>query len=318
MAGRLHRDHVEEPRRPCGRRVVDRALTYCDERAAAFDSSNGRSGPRRRPWLEHTRGRRETFKFVDPEGLRSEAAQDLGVPMREYNSRSSPATHGPRSGASRTAGVVVRDRSRAGVAVGLHRAGVDGSRQPARVRRRRWDGLPRSRHALYVTRRGNAPRFRSRSRPELPLGADRSALTIDVASCETTGHSALVPSVRHLTDGQATQALRRGRAVEQFVEFEELPDGRLAVRWLTISPVAGGFKVLVHRVEDVGGDAPWDPTEYPPLDDEEYTGEGRRLAVLQDAESALALATGHGARANSWVNSGLVGEEYIDARRMRP
>ena len=26
-----------------------------------------------------------TFKFVDPEGLRSEAAHDLSVPMREYN-----------------------------------------------------------------------------------------------------------------------------------------------------------------------------------------------------------------------------------------
>ena len=25
------------------------------------------------------------FKFVDPEGLRSEPAHDLGVPMREYN-----------------------------------------------------------------------------------------------------------------------------------------------------------------------------------------------------------------------------------------
>jgi len=75
----------EQLGRPCPRTVVDRALGYCDERAAAFDweravlvhgdahgwntVSSGDSG----------------YKFVDPEGVWSEPEHDLGVPMREYN-----------------------------------------------------------------------------------------------------------------------------------------------------------------------------------------------------------------------------------------
>lgn len=75
----------EQLNRPCRREVIDRAVGYCDDRAAAFD-------PRRamlvhgdaHGWntLDAGRGR---FKFVDPEGVRSEPAHDLGVPMREYN-----------------------------------------------------------------------------------------------------------------------------------------------------------------------------------------------------------------------------------------
>ena len=70
---------------PCDRRVVDRALAYCDERAAAFDphtsvlvhgDAHG--------WNTLAAGS-DTYKFVDPEGLRSERAHDLAVPMREYN-----------------------------------------------------------------------------------------------------------------------------------------------------------------------------------------------------------------------------------------
>lgn len=71
--------------RPCGREVIDRSLAYCESRAAAFD--------RTRAVLVHgdahgwntVAAGDGTFKFVDPEGLRSEAAHDLSVPMREYN-----------------------------------------------------------------------------------------------------------------------------------------------------------------------------------------------------------------------------------------
>ncbi len=63
----------DELGRPCSRLVVDRALTYCDERAAAFDPS--------RTILVHgdahgwntVQAGDGTFKFVDPEGLRSDA-----------------------------------------------------------------------------------------------------------------------------------------------------------------------------------------------------------------------------------------------------
>ena len=75
----------DELRRPCGREVIDRAIGYCAERAGAFDPSravlvHGDA----HGWNTCAAGT-GTFKFVDPEGLRSEPAHDLGVPMREYN-----------------------------------------------------------------------------------------------------------------------------------------------------------------------------------------------------------------------------------------
>jgi len=75
----------DELDRPCGFEVIDRAVAYCDERAATFDSSRAvlvHGDAHGWNTLDAGRG---TFKFVDPEGLRSERAHDLGVPMREYN-----------------------------------------------------------------------------------------------------------------------------------------------------------------------------------------------------------------------------------------
>ena len=83
------RNHIvttwEAVGRPCDRAVVDRALACCDERAAAFDPAaavlvHGDA----HGWNTLTAGA-ATYKLVDPEGLRSEPAHDLSVPMREYN-----------------------------------------------------------------------------------------------------------------------------------------------------------------------------------------------------------------------------------------
>ena len=71
--------------RPCPREVIDRAVGYCDERAAAFD--------RRRAVLVHGDAHGwntvdaggGVCKLVDPEGVWSARAHDLGVPMGEYN-----------------------------------------------------------------------------------------------------------------------------------------------------------------------------------------------------------------------------------------
>ena len=75
----------EQLGRPCRRDVVDRAVRYCDERAAAFDPGRAvlvHGDAHGWNTLDAGGGR---FKLVDPEGLRSEPAHDLGVPMREYN-----------------------------------------------------------------------------------------------------------------------------------------------------------------------------------------------------------------------------------------
>jgi streptomycin 6-kinase len=71
--------------RPCDRAVIDRAIALCDRRASAFDE--------KRAVLVHgdahgwntLQAGRGGFKFVDPEGLRSDPEHDLSVAMREYN-----------------------------------------------------------------------------------------------------------------------------------------------------------------------------------------------------------------------------------------
>ena len=126
----------EQLGRPCSRELIDRAIACCDERAAAFDPARAvlvHGDAHGWNTLEAISG----FKFVDPEGVRSEPAHDLGVPMREYNepliAGDDLTTGAP---ARRAAGRVVRRRSARRVAVGLHRTGVDRTPEPARLRGR--------------------------------------------------------------------------------------------------------------------------------------------------------------------------------------
>ncbi len=70
--------------RPCEQAVVDRALGYCGARADAFDGSDAvLVHGDAHGWNTVVAG--DGYKFVDPEGLVSERAHDLSVPMREYN-----------------------------------------------------------------------------------------------------------------------------------------------------------------------------------------------------------------------------------------
>jgi streptomycin 6-kinase len=65
--------------------VIDRAVALCERRAAGFDLAHAvlvHGDAHGWNTLEAGAG---TYKFVDPEGLRSEPAHDLSVPMREYN-----------------------------------------------------------------------------------------------------------------------------------------------------------------------------------------------------------------------------------------
>lgn len=84
LAGYITRSW-DELRRPCDRIVIDRALAYCDERAAARDPSQAVLVHGDAHGWNTLDAHGGTFKLVDPEGLRSEPAHDLGVLMREYN-----------------------------------------------------------------------------------------------------------------------------------------------------------------------------------------------------------------------------------------
>jgi streptomycin 6-kinase len=71
--------------RPCSQAVIDRAVLYCDERAGAFDPSDAVLVHGDAHGWNTLSANDGPFKFVDPEGLVSERAHDLSVPMREYN-----------------------------------------------------------------------------------------------------------------------------------------------------------------------------------------------------------------------------------------
>lgn len=71
--------------KPCRRRVIDRAVAYCDDRAAAYDPTTAVLVHGDAHGWNTLSAHGGLFKLVDPEGVRSERAHDLGVPMREYN-----------------------------------------------------------------------------------------------------------------------------------------------------------------------------------------------------------------------------------------
>ena len=119
--------------------------------------------------------------------------------------------------------------------------------------------------------------------------------------------------MRHLTRDQAAGALRRGKQVEQLLDSEP-HEGRRTVRWLTVGPSRGHFVVSAHHVYDEGNPEFLDVSEFSPIDDEEEWGEGTLIARLPDPEDALDAARGHGATPERWVNQGVIGDEYADAR----
>lgn len=75
----------DELGRPCPHEVIEQAVAYCDERATAFDPPQAVLVHGDAHGWNTLEAGQNRFKFVDPEGLRSERAHDLSVPMREYN-----------------------------------------------------------------------------------------------------------------------------------------------------------------------------------------------------------------------------------------
>ena len=114
---------------------------------------------------------------------------------------------------------------------------------------------------------------------------------------------------RHLTDAEATASLRRGRQVEQLL----LADGA-EVHWVTLWTSG---QVNLHRVEDLGHAEFRDVAEFPPLDQDEHVGEGIEVARCDTFAESIEAAKGVGCQADRWVNSGMVGDDYADARGFR-
>ena len=122
-------------------------------------------------------------------------------------------------------------------------------------------------------------------------------------------------AVRHLKLEQAAAALKRGKPVEQLLPSEP-HDGQPTVRWLTMESSRDSFVVRLHHVYDEGSpDAlPVDVSEFTPVDDDEYWGEGVKVARSPHPDGALGTTRDHGATNERWVNFGVIADEYSDAR----
>ncbi|GCE08239.1 aminoglycoside phosphotransferase family protein [Dictyobacter aurantiacus] len=83
-------DLWEELGRPCSQRAVDRALAYAQSRASAFDPGTAvmvhgdAHNCNTLQTLTPSPQSPSAFKFIDPDGLITEKAYDLGVLMREW------------------------------------------------------------------------------------------------------------------------------------------------------------------------------------------------------------------------------------------
>lgn len=125
--------------------------------------------------------------------------------------------------------------------------------------------------------------------------------------------------MRYLTRQFAIGALRRGNGIEQFLGGVEI-GGEPAIRWVAISPMKSQYRASLHTVQDPDDDRVGDLPNLISLDpvDEEYVGEGRELALSEDAEEAIALAERlTDAAPDRWVNHAVAGEEYMDYVRNR-
>jgi hypothetical protein len=57
-----------------------------------------------------------------------------------------------------------------------------------------------------------------------------------------------------------------------------------------------------------------DVSSFPPVDEDEYLGEGRRLAEGRDLDDVWSSALAAGASEDRWVNQGMVASEYLENR----
>jgi hypothetical protein len=125
--------------------------------------------------------------------------------------------------------------------------------------------------------------------------------------------------VRHLTEREAIDALRRGRSVEQFLGRAG-GTGTAGIRYVVITSAREAYEVRQYLAQDIGGEDFLDIGEFPPLDGFEDEDFYQPVAVASEPRAALIIAQAiTGAAGGRWVNLHLSDEEYGDyVRAGRP
>jgi hypothetical protein len=117
--------------------------------------------------------------------------------------------------------------------------------------------------------------------------------------------------MRYLAEPFILGALRRGRAVEQFLGPAGSPE-RLGIRYVEISPTNGALEVYLHTALDCEP-LTLDLMVLPPLFDSEEEDLGLLLATTNEPLAALKAAEARtGAVRERWTNESMAGDEYGD------
>ncbi|MFC9534924.1 hypothetical protein ACFT38_30965 [Streptomyces sp. NPDC056975] len=117
--------------------------------------------------------------------------------------------------------------------------------------------------------------------------------------------------MRYLAEPIILSALKRGRAVEQFLGPTHGSDRR-GVSYVEVRPVQGTYEVYLHSVLDSEPQS-YDLDSLPALFDSDEEDFGLLVATTIDPAAALDAATDRtGAVLERWVNQSMAGDEYSD------
>lgn len=98
--------------------------------------------------------------------------------------------------------------------------------------------------------------------------------------------------------------------MEQFVRLDA---GH--VEYLTASGDGRRYAVRRHVVQDEGSEDFRDISEFSPVDEEEYAGEGVEVGNYEEPTDAVESAAQHGGAADRWVNLGMAADSYWAAKQ---
>ncbi|MEK0100579.1 hypothetical protein WDA79_19170 [Streptomyces sp. A475] len=117
--------------------------------------------------------------------------------------------------------------------------------------------------------------------------------------------------MRYLAEPFLLSALKRGRAIEQFLGPSETLD-HTGVSYVEVRPAEGNYEIYLHAVLDTEPQT-YDLDSLPPLIDTDEEDFGLLVATTSDPAAALdAAADRTGAVRERWVNQSMAGDDYRD------
>jgi hypothetical protein len=118
--------------------------------------------------------------------------------------------------------------------------------------------------------------------------------------------------MRHIPQSQLRPIVDH-ESPSEIAQLLGVADG--VVRYLSLSRVGDAYHLHWSEVHDEGDEEFADVGEFAPLDSDADDDAWEEHPSL---DAALVAAERRGARPDRWVRGGMLGDEYLDARKNRP